>query len=174
MTRIIVFLFLATLVPASAQTPAQTGKRSFTFEDMMALKRISDPVPSPDGKWVLFSAVEVNIEENTRKSRLWIVPASGGEARRLNPTENEEERPRFSPDGKRLIFSSKATDPSQIWIVDFDANSGALAGQPQQLTLFRRARRAASGRRMGRTFCSSRRFIRIAKGTRAISGATKN
>ena len=125
---------LAFAISTAAQSSPGTGKRPFTFEDMMALKRVSDPVPSPDGKWVGFSAVDVNLQENTRKSRLWIVPATGGEARRLNPTENEEERPRFSPDGKRLIFSSKATDPAQIWIVDFDSNTGALAGQPQQLT----------------------------------------
>ncbi|CAA9259741.1 MAG: Dipeptidyl aminopeptidases/acylaminoacyl-peptidases [uncultured Chthoniobacterales bacterium] len=124
-------LAASTFTDANAQS---SGKRPFTFEDMMALKRVSDPVPSPNGKWVVFSAVEVDIEENTRKSRLWIVPATGGEARRLNPTENEEERARFSPDGNRLIFSSKATDPAQIWICDFDSNAGALAGQPQQLT----------------------------------------
>jgi len=43
-------------------------------------------------------------------------------------------RPRFSPDGKRIIFTSKATDPTQIWICDFDANAGALAGQSRQVT----------------------------------------
>jgi WD40-like Beta Propeller Repeat len=37
------------------------------------------------------------------------VPATGGESRRLNPTWNHEERPRFSLDGKRLIWSSKDT-----------------------------------------------------------------
>jgi dipeptidyl aminopeptidase/acylaminoacyl peptidase len=101
---------------------------------MMALKRISDPQPSPDGKWVVFSATEVNLAENTRKSRLWIVPASGGEARRVNPEDKEEDRPRFSPDGKRIIFGWKATDPAQIWIRDFDTNAGALTGEPRQLT----------------------------------------
>ncbi|MDQ3625553.1 MAG: S9 family peptidase [Verrucomicrobiota bacterium] len=125
---------LALTVSAAAQTSPPAGKRPFTFEDMMALKRVSDPVPSPDGKWVVFSAVEVNLEENTRKSRLWIVPAAGGEARRLNLTENEEERPRFSPDGKRLIWTSKATDPTQIWICNFTPETGGLDGTPQQQT----------------------------------------
>ena len=132
--NLVAALFLAFAASAVAQSAPQSGKRPFTFEDMMALKRISDPQPSPDGKWIVFSAVDVNLEENTRKSRLWIVPATGGEARRLNPTENEEERPRFAPNGKRIIFSSKATDPAQIWIADFDTINGALAGQPQQLT----------------------------------------
>jgi hypothetical protein len=43
----------------------------------MKLKRLDEPVPSPDGKWVVFSATDVDLEANTKNSRLWIVPASG-------------------------------------------------------------------------------------------------
>jgi dipeptidyl aminopeptidase/acylaminoacyl peptidase len=119
---------------AFAQSPQ---KHPFTFEDMMKLKRLDGPVPSPDGKWVVFSATDVDLEANTKISHLWIVPASGGPAeagRRLNETPNHEERPRFSPDGKRLIWTSKATDPSQIWMCDFETESGRLVGQPHQVT----------------------------------------
>jgi len=115
-----------------AQTPSQ--KRPFTFEDMMKLKRVGAPVPSPDGKWVVFDCVDVDLEANTRISHLWIVPANGGESRRLIPTPNHEERPRFSPDGKRLIWTSKATDPTQIWMCDFDSGSGVLVAKPHQVT----------------------------------------
>jgi dipeptidyl aminopeptidase/acylaminoacyl peptidase len=118
----------------TASAFAQNAKHPFTFEDMMALKRVGAPVPSPDGKWVIFDCEDVDLAANTKISHLWIVPASGGESRRLNPTPNHEERPRFSPDGKRLIWTSKATDPTQIWMCDFDANAGALVGKPHQLT----------------------------------------
>ena len=101
---------------------------------MMKLKRVGAPVPSPDGKWVVFDCVDVDLEANTKISHLWIVPANGGESRRLNQTPNHEERPRFSPDGKRLIWTSKATDPTQIWMCDFDSNAGALTGKPNQVT----------------------------------------
>ncbi|HEY3659964.1 MAG TPA: hypothetical protein VGK91_01920, partial [Candidatus Udaeobacter sp.] len=123
-------LLLATSV--LAQTPSQ--KHPFTFEDMMKLKRVGAPVPSPDGKWVVFDCVDADLEANTRISHLWIVPASGGESRRLNPTTNHEERPRFSPDGKRLIWTSKANDPTQIWMCDFDSGNGVLVGKPHQMT----------------------------------------
>jgi dipeptidyl aminopeptidase/acylaminoacyl peptidase len=116
------------------KTDSASGKRPFTFEDMMALKRVTEPAPSPDGKWVVFAAQDVDLEANTKKSHLWIVPAAGGEARRLNQSPNEEERPRFSPDGRRLIFTSKATDPSQIWMCDFDSTGGTLSGKPHQVT----------------------------------------
>src|SRR6267142_1018481 len=115
-----------------AQTPSQ--KRPFTFEDMMKLKRVGAPIPSPDGKWVMFDAIDVDLQANTKISHLWIVPADGGESRRLNETPNHEERPRFSPDGKRLIWTSKATDPPQIWMSNFTPESGGLDGTPHQVT----------------------------------------
>jgi dipeptidyl aminopeptidase/acylaminoacyl peptidase len=126
--------FLAIILSLSATTFAQNAKHPFTFEDMMRLKRVGAPVPSPDGKWVVFDCEDVDLDTNTKISHLWIVPANGGESRRLNPTSNHEERSRFSPDGKRLIWTSKATDPTQIWMCDFDANVGALVGKPHQVT----------------------------------------
>ncbi len=77
----------------------------------------------------------MDLAANTKKSHLWIVAATGGQARRLNTeSENEEERPRFSPDGTKLIFTSKATDPTQIWLRDFDGKTGGLAGVARQVT----------------------------------------
>ena len=68
------FLFVSSLFAQTSQ------KHPFTFEDMMKLKRVDEPVPSPDGKWVAFSATDVDLEANTKISHLWIVPASGGES----------------------------------------------------------------------------------------------
>jgi dipeptidyl aminopeptidase/acylaminoacyl peptidase len=101
---------------------------------MMKLKRVGGPQRSPDGKWVVFAAEDVDLEANTKISHLWIVPASGGESKRLNEAPNHEERPRFSPDDKRLIWTSKATDPTQIWMCDFDPEAGQLVGKPHQVT----------------------------------------
>src|SRR6266536_1219555 len=119
---------------AQSPSPSPSAKHPFTFEDVMALKRVGAPVPSPDGKWVVFDCEDVDRAANTKISHLWIVPAVGGESRRLNPTPNHEERPRFSPDGKRLIWTSKATDPTHIWMCDFDPQAGQLLGKPHQVT----------------------------------------
>jgi dipeptidyl aminopeptidase/acylaminoacyl peptidase len=129
------FAAITFLLASSLFAQSQSSqKHPFTFEDMMTLKRVGAPVPSPDGKWVVFDCEDVDLAANTKTSHLWIVPASGGESRRLNPTPNHEERPRFSPDGKRLIWTSKGTDPTQIWMCDFDPNAGALIGKPHQVT----------------------------------------
>ncbi len=126
-----IVLLLALASPVFAQTNA---KRPFTFEDMMKLKRVGGFAPSPDGKWIVFDAVDVDLAANTKKSHLWIVSGNGGDARRLNLTENEEERPRFSPDGTKLVWTSKATDPTQIWMCNFTPESGGLDGEPHQVT----------------------------------------
>jgi len=129
-----IFVFASATFAQTASQSSAIAKHPFTFEDMMALKRLSAPVPSPDGKWVVFGAEDVDLEANTKISHLWIVPASGGKSRRLNETPNHEERPRFSPDGRCLIWTSKATDPTQIWMSEFDTDSGVLRGKPHQMT----------------------------------------
>src|SRR5947207_2381864 len=117
--------------PAHTQTPA---KRPFTFEDMMALKRISGPQVSPDGKWVLLSAVDVSLQENKKTPHLWLVPVTGGEARQLTSHAAGEDRGRWSPDGHQIIFTSSRDGGSQIWMAGFDSNSGTLAGEPRKFT----------------------------------------
>src|SRR5438874_3950218 len=117
--------------PAHTQTPA---KRPFTFEDMMALKRISSPEISPDGKWVLFSAVDVNLKDNKKTPHLWLVPLAGGESRQLTSDPSGEDRGRWSPDGKQFIFTSSRDGSSQIWAVNFDSAGGAVSGEPRKIT----------------------------------------
>src|SRR3974377_1403197 len=91
------------------------SKRPFTFEDMMQLMRIGEPTVSPDGRWVGLAAVDVALNENTRKPHLWIVPIAGGESRRLTPASGTgEDRMRFAPDGKRILFESSRGGGSEI------------------------------------------------------------
>jgi dipeptidyl aminopeptidase/acylaminoacyl peptidase len=111
------------------------AKRPFTFEVMMQLKRIGDFAVSPDGKWVTFSAVDVSLADNTRKSHLWIVPLAGGPERRLTPAgADTEDRLRFSPDGKWVLYTAMRKGASQIYLQPFDPETGALTGQPRPAT----------------------------------------
>ena len=128
--RILIALSVFIFLPLAAQT-----KRPLTFEDMMKLKRIGDFTVSPDSKWVTFSAVDVSLEANSRKSHLWIVPVAGGESRRLTPENGPgEDRLRFSPDGKRALYTTSRDGSSQIWVQDFDSVQGALVGAPHKVT----------------------------------------
>jgi hypothetical protein len=66
--------FLAFLALMAFPHPvfAQTS-HPLTFEDMMKLKRVGEPVISPDGKWVIFSVVDVDLDANTKTPHIWIV-----------------------------------------------------------------------------------------------------
>jgi len=96
--------FYSALLSSGIPTQAQ-AKHRFSFEDMMALKRVAEPVPSPDGKWVLFSAVDVNLEANTKTPHVWIVPLAGGQERQIIKGQDADRR-RWAPDGKHFAFVS--------------------------------------------------------------------
>src|SRR5258708_5431318 len=110
------------------------AKKPFTFEEMMGLKRIRGPMVSPDGKWVLFAAVDVDLKENKKTSHLWVVPVAGGIARQLPPTPAGESGGRWSPDGKSYLFLSAAEGGSQVWISGFDSASGMPSGAARKIT----------------------------------------
>lgn len=127
----IILLMGGVFVQLSAQPAA---KKPFTFEDMMSLKRIGSPVISPDGKWVLFGAVDVDLKENKRTPHLWVVPLAGGDARQLPSTPAGESGGRWSPDGKSYLFISSVEGGSQVWISGFDPASGMPSGVPRKIT----------------------------------------
>ena len=110
-------------------------KHPFTFEEMMQLKRVGEPAVSPDSKWVGFAVVDVSLENNTKTPHLWVVSIGGGEARRLTPaTGAGEDRIRFAPDGRRILFEATRDGATQIWVQDFDSSAGTLTGAPRKVT----------------------------------------
>ena len=81
----------------------------------------SFPKVSPDGRWIVF--VECRNGQLMRPdSQLYIVPFSGGEARRLHanlPTMNSWHS--WSPNGRWLVFSSKSRGPyTRMYLTHID------------------------------------------------------
>ena len=76
---------------------------------------------SPDGKWIVFCKAE-NYMLLMPDSELYIVPAEGGEARRLRantPLMNSWHS--LSSNGRWLVFSSKANTPyTQLFLTHID------------------------------------------------------
>ncbi len=102
------------------------AKHPFTFEDMMKLKRVGEPEISPDGKWVIFSVVDVDLDANTKTPHIWIVPTAGGQEREII-ADQDGDRPRWAPDGKAFAFISNKDRGSQVWIARFDSVAGTVS-----------------------------------------------
>src|SRR5690242_6362956 len=100
---------------------AQTSKVPLTHETMWMMKRVGAPVPSPDGKWVVFSLVEPSYDEKDQVSDLWIVPSDGSaKPRRLTATKGGESGVAWSPDSRRIAFAARreGDEVSQIYVLD--------------------------------------------------------
>jgi tetratricopeptide (TPR) repeat protein len=82
----------------------------------------SFPKISPDGRWIVFVQAR-NGQLMRPDSQLYIVPAAGGQARRMlcnTPLMNSWHS--FSPNGRWLVFSSKSRSPyTQMFLTHIDA-----------------------------------------------------
>ena len=104
----IAVVLIAAAVPRfAAQQPAGSVAN--------ALPSFAEPGISPDGSTFAFVS----------GGDIWEVPARGGDARLLVSHPATESRPLFSPDGKRLAFSSSRTGAGDVYVLSL--TTGDLA-----------------------------------------------
>src|SRR3954471_10953337 len=68
----------------------------------------AEPSISPDRTEIAFAS----------GGDIWVVPARGGQAHLLISHTATEGRPKYSPDGKRLAFTSTRNGVSDIYVMD--------------------------------------------------------
>ena len=128
MHRIRISAVIAMLVAAAAF--AQT-KQPLTHETLFLMKRVGAPLPSPDGKWVVFPVTEPSYDEKEVVSDLWIVPSDGSaKPHRITSSKAAESDVTWAPDSHRIAFSAKreGDDANQIYILDLNG------GEAQRVT----------------------------------------
>lgn len=103
-------------VPAAGAQASTQQRRAMTFLDLVAMERVSGPQISPDGKWIAYEVGTVDLDANRVAHNIWIVAAEGGEPRQLT-RGGSDQRPRWSPDGRKLAFiSAREGTPQVYWI----------------------------------------------------------
>lgn len=92
------------------------GKRLLTPQDLFRFAYLGDAQVSPDGSLVAYVHERLDQEQDKVLSEVWVVPASGGEPRKL--TAGPRDRlPRWSPDGRTLAFVSDRSGKPQLWMI---------------------------------------------------------
>ena len=65
---------------------------------------------SPDGKTIIFDMM----------GDLYTIPAEGGKATQITRGLAFDQQPRFSPDGKKILFISDKSGAENVWFIDTD------------------------------------------------------
>ncbi len=112
------------------QAGAVTLPRAMQIEDLYRFQRVADPQISPQGDWVVYQVSTVDLSANKTATSLWLAAVDGKTPpRQLTNSQGKSDRhPRWSPDGKKILFESSRSGSSQLWVIDIDG------GEARQLT----------------------------------------
>jgi len=115
-------LLLCTAPHLGAQRPG--GSDTLSMETPRALRFTTD-----EGTWM---SVDLSPDDRTivfdLLGDLYTLPLAGGKATRLTSGQGFDAMPRFSPDGRQVVFVSDRSGASNVWIVNVDGT------RPRQLT----------------------------------------
>jgi dipeptidyl aminopeptidase/acylaminoacyl peptidase len=129
MERLILLSFTIFVLALSPAVAADGKRRPMKVADLFKFKRVAEPNISPDGEWVAYSVTAIDLEKNGSSSTIWLAPTSGkGEPKQLTTTEKKDRRPRWSPDGKHILFESNRSGSQQLWAIALDG------GEAKQIT----------------------------------------
>lgn len=113
---------ITTLAPLCSVT---AQGRAFAPADWYRVATLGSPAMSPDGKQVAFTVTTVREAENKRHSEVWVANTSGGSPRRFTSPSTESSNPRWSPDGRYLLFTStRPNSRARTWGIRMDEPGG--------------------------------------------------
>src|SRR5216684_2566767 len=123
------FSLLVSLILIFPAGTRAADKRPMTVDDLFRFERIADPQISPDGKMVAYVVTTVDLPGNKTSSSIWLASTQDGKPPHpLTNTTKKDSHPRWSPDGKHILFESNRSGDGQLWVIDPNG------GEARQLT----------------------------------------
>jgi dipeptidyl aminopeptidase/acylaminoacyl peptidase len=90
------------------------------------MKSVAGAQISPDGRYVAYSVTQTNWDENDFISQIWIAVTATGERYQLTSGKKSATGPQWSPDSRRIAFTSDRDGKRQIYVI---SPSGGEASQ---------------------------------------------
>lgn len=115
--RKMLFILLAILITLH---PVLAQRRALTVEDLWSMRRVGEPVLSPNGEWLAFTITQYEMESNGRETDIFLVSSIGGAVRQLTTHTGYDGNPCWSPDGSILAFLSNRDGSPQIYAIQLD------------------------------------------------------
>ena len=104
---------------------ALSAQRAMEPNDWHRVTTVSTAAISPDGKRVAMTVTTIAERENRRHSEVWVVGTGGGAPQRWTSPSTESSNPRWSPDGKYLMFTSQRPGGrGPTWFINANEPSG--------------------------------------------------
>ncbi len=117
---------------ALKETPV-TERTPLTLDDFWSLRFITDMRLSPDGRSIAYVAQSTDRAANETRSAIWLLDTRTGESRQISSGEKRDASPRWSPDGRSIVFTSDREDETaQLYLLSL------AGGEARRLTLTRR------------------------------------
>ena len=102
--------------------------RAFIAIALLGFTSVCFGQPMPEGRLMRFPDIYKNKVVFSYAGDLWLVPSSGGVARRITSSPGLELFPKFSPDGKWIAFTAQYDGNFNVYVMPSEG------GQPRQLT----------------------------------------
>jgi dipeptidyl aminopeptidase/acylaminoacyl peptidase len=115
---------VAVMVLAAGLSAQSGSQRSMTLVDLMEVPRVIDPQLSPDGRAVLYQLNRADWKANRRVGHIWRQDLAGGPPVQLTFGDTGETTPRWSPDGKTILFLARRGENPDTQIHVMPADGG--------------------------------------------------
>ena len=120
MTSKTLVLFLPAVLAAAAAVP--------TIDQALSMQSVSGAQISPDGRYVAYTVQQTNWDDDEFTQQIWIAVPATGDRYQLTAGKKSSSGPRWSPDSKRIAFTSDRDGKRQIYVIS------PQGGEASQLT----------------------------------------
>lgn len=109
-------LTLSTALLCASYSVNLYANDTFTAEDIFQLEYVNNPQISPDGKKIIYLRSGYDIMKDAAKRSIWLYDVKQNQHYPLLADEHNYGQPTWSPDSKKIAFTSNRSGSNQLYV----------------------------------------------------------